>query len=83
MAAGKPVVLAIDGVIRDVVEEAGAGVFVQPGDGIALANAVTELWQNPSEVERMGVAGREHVGEHFDRSKQVEALGTILREMCP
>jgi glycosyltransferase involved in cell wall biosynthesis len=83
MAAGKPVVLAIDGVIRKVVEEAGAGVFVKPGDGIALADAVTELWQNPSEVERMGKAGREHVGEHFDRSKQVEALGIVLQEMCP
>lgn len=82
MAAGKPVLLAIDGVIREVVEEAKAGIFVQPGDGTALANALTKLWQNPSEVERMGAAGREYVGEHFDRSMQVEALGAILQEMC-
>ena len=33
MAAGRPVVLAVDGVIRQLVEEAGAGVFVPPGDG--------------------------------------------------
>ena len=33
MAAGRPVLLAIDGVIRDVVERARAGIFVPPGDG--------------------------------------------------
>ncbi|MBW3536137.1 MAG: glycosyltransferase family 4 protein, partial [Gemmatimonadetes bacterium] len=37
MAAGRPTLLAIDGVIREVVEEAGAGLFVQPGDPRALA----------------------------------------------
>jgi glycosyltransferase involved in cell wall biosynthesis len=31
MAAGRPVVLAIDGVIRQVVEAAGAGLAVPPG----------------------------------------------------
>ena len=31
MAAGRPVILAIDGVIREVVEKAEAGVFVPSG----------------------------------------------------
>lgn len=82
MAAGKPVVLAIDGVIRDVLEEAEAGVFVPPGDPTALANAVEKLWQDPSAVERMGTAGRAYVSDHFDRSKQVEAFAEILQEMA-
>lgn len=81
MAAGKPVVLAIDGVIRDLLEEANAGLFVQPGDEIALAEAVLKLWQNPGEGERMGQAGRAYVREHFDRSIQVEAFTELLQEM--
>src|SRR5262249_42849797 len=36
MAAGRPTLLAIDGVIRTVVEEAGGGLFVPPGDHVAL-----------------------------------------------
>jgi glycosyltransferase involved in cell wall biosynthesis len=40
LAAGKPILLAIDGVIRQVVEEAEAGIFVQPGNPQALAEAV-------------------------------------------
>jgi glycosyltransferase involved in cell wall biosynthesis len=43
MAAGRPVILAIDGVIREVVEEAQAGLFVPPGNPIALAAAIQEL----------------------------------------
>ncbi len=46
MAAGRPVVLAIDGVIRQVIEEAGAGVFVPPGDAAALAAAIRRLAAN-------------------------------------
>ena len=81
MAAGKPVVLAIDGVIRSVVEEAGAGIFVRPGNASELADAVTELWGNPTDVKRMGKAGRKYVEEHFDRSKQVESLVAVLEEL--
>jgi len=36
MAAGRPVILAIDGVIREEVDEAGAGIFVPPGDAESM-----------------------------------------------
>ncbi len=39
MAAGRPTILAIDGVIREVVEAALGGIFVPPGDDAALAAA--------------------------------------------
>jgi glycosyltransferase involved in cell wall biosynthesis len=32
MACGKPIILAIDGVIREVVEASGCGLFCRPGD---------------------------------------------------
>ena len=44
MAAEKPTILAIDGVIREVVEAAGGGLFVPPGDDEALAAAVLRHW---------------------------------------
>jgi len=83
MAAGKPVLLAIDGVIRDVVEAAGGGIFVPPGNSEALASAVEEMWQNPKDVKRMGASGREYVKVNFDRSKQVEALIEVIQELNP
>lgn len=67
MAAGKPVVLAIDGVIRQVIEEAGAGIAVPPGDSHALAQAIQHLADDPDLARRMGHQARLYVQSHFDR----------------
>jgi glycosyltransferase involved in cell wall biosynthesis len=81
MAAGRPVVLAIDGVIRAVVEAAGCGVFVRPGEPVALAQAVRALAANPSRSRQMGLAGRRYLEEHFSRSAVAEKLAVLLDEM--
>lgn len=78
MAAGRPVVLAIDGVIRLVIEAAGCGIFVQPGDPTALAQAVSSLAKDRSGAQRMGLAGRKYLEEHFSRDKMSDKLLEIL-----
>lgn len=82
MAAGRPVVLAIDGVIREVVETAQAGVFVQPGDDQALASVLSTLATNRLAASRMGVQGRLYVVEHFDRRKQSVAFAEVLLKVA-
>ena len=81
MAAGRPLVVAIDGVIRQVVEEAGCGIFAQPGDPSAIAQAVQDLAANKDGSRRMGLAGRKYLEEHFSRSVLAEKLSTILEDM--
>lgn len=81
MAAGRPVVLAIDGVIRQVVETAGCGVFVQPGDPDALAVAIRKLAGDRAASAAMGRNGRGYVGQHFDRASSARKLAGILEEM--
>jgi glycosyltransferase involved in cell wall biosynthesis len=78
MAAAKPVLLAIDGAIRQVVEDANAGVFVPPGDPQALANAVQELAFSPERAQEMGVNGRQYVVERFDRQRLADELLQIF-----
>jgi glycosyltransferase involved in cell wall biosynthesis len=68
MAAGRAVLLAIDGVIREVVESAGAGIFIQPGDPAALAQAIRGLADDPERAAGMGNRGRQYAEAHFDRS---------------
>ena len=67
MAAGRPVILAIDGVIREVVENAGAGVFVNPGDPQAMADAIISLAHSPELAPKMGQAGREAITKKYHR----------------
>jgi glycosyltransferase involved in cell wall biosynthesis len=81
MAAGRPVVLAIDGVIREVVEAAGGGIFTEPGNPAALAQAVCRLAVDPARARRMGLAGRQYLQEHFNRSLLAEKLSTLLEAM--
>lgn len=68
MAAGRPVVLAIDGVIRELVETANCGSFVQPGDPSQMASALLKLAADPQSAHLMGTNGREYVLEHFSRA---------------
>ena len=68
MAAGKPVILAIDGVIRELVEKAGGGIYVPPGDPEALADAILRLADDPQLAQVLGRQARAYVETHFDRS---------------
>ena len=81
MAAGKPVILAIDGVIREVVEAAGCGIFAQPGDPSALAHATQTLAADRARAQQMGLAGRKYLEEHFDRSALADRLVGIMENM--
>lgn len=78
MAAGRPTVLAIDGVIRHVIESAGAGIFVPPGDDAELAHAVRALHASPDMCCRMGESARAYVCKYFDREQHAEAFMSLL-----
>ena len=81
MAAGRPVVLAIDGVIREVVEQAGCGVFAQPGDPVALAEAIRALADDREQARAMGLRGREYVETNFEREELAEELAVLMERM--
>ena len=82
MAAGRPTILAIDGVIRQVMEASGGGVFVPPGDSVSLAGAVRKLKDDPSLAQRMGGSARAHVEEHFDRRQQAEDFEKLIQRVA-
>lgn len=82
MAAGRPVILAIDGVIREVVEAAEAGIAVPPGDAGALAAAVLRLTGNQPAARAMGFRGRACVEAHFDRRVLAEQLVQLVEDMA-
>jgi glycosyltransferase involved in cell wall biosynthesis len=73
------VLLAIDGVIREVVERAEAGLFVTPGDPEALVAGVKELHADRELARRMGLNGRRFVMEEFDRRQWAERLAQVFK----
>lgn len=81
MAAGKPVLLAIDGVIREVIELSKAGVFVEPGNPNSLAQTVLDLSKIPQDARRMGENGRDYVIKFFNRRDQADKFILLIEEL--
>lgn len=81
MAAGRPVVLAIDGVIREVVEAAGCGIFAAPGSADEVANAIRKLAADKKESRIMGLQGRDYLQRNFSRAAIGEKLLGLLEDL--
>jgi glycosyltransferase involved in cell wall biosynthesis len=81
MAAGRPVILAINGVIRQVVEQADGGLFTPPGDAAALAQAILRLKDDPQWARQKGLNARAYVEAHFDRTALADHLVEIVEQM--
>ena len=81
MAAARPTLLAIDGVIRQVVEAAGGGIAVPPGDHAALAEAVRRLHRDREQARAMGRAACQYVAAHFDRDQQAVQLAQLCNRL--
>jgi glycosyltransferase involved in cell wall biosynthesis len=82
MAAGRPTILAIDGVIRQVIDAARGGIYVPPGDATALAEAIRTLSANRDLARAQGQAARDYVVKNFDRRKQAEHFVELVKSMA-
>ena len=82
MACARPVLLQVDGEARQILEEAGGGTFVPPGDSAALAAAIDVMARCPAEDRAaMGERGRIYVHQHYLREHQADRLDAVLRSV--
>jgi glycosyltransferase involved in cell wall biosynthesis len=81
MASARPVVVAIDGVARKLVEEqARSGYFVEPENSDQLAETLMDLKNNPEKRRVFGQNGYEFVQEHFDRRKIADKYIRLIED---
>jgi glycosyltransferase involved in cell wall biosynthesis len=68
-AAGRPVIaiMARDGEIASLVDTHDCGLVIEPGDGDALAAALTRLAHAPETCAAMGRRARAMLDQHFSR----------------
>lgn len=81
MAAGKPVLLAIGGVVAEVIEAENAGILVEPGDPQSLANGVVAILQNPDRIITMGENGQRAIQDRYSRDFNSTKFLRIIEEM--
>ena len=76
----KPVLMAIDGVSRALVETADAGTFVEPENPADFAQKIRLYLKNPDLVKSQGENGYHYARQHFDREKlALQYLGLIAQ----
>lgn len=77
MACAKPVIGTNVKGSREAIQDQTTGFLVPVTDPEALANKMQWLMEHPIERQRMGLAARAHVVEHFSAQHVLERLGSI------
>jgi colanic acid biosynthesis glycosyl transferase WcaI len=81
MACERPVIVAVDGQARQIVEEAAAGVFVEPENNKALVKAILDLAETPDRRRQMGANGRQYIVSKFSREKTALDYIAVLESL--
>lgn len=81
MAAARPTLLAIGGVIAEVMQQAQGGIILPPGNPTALAQGILQLANNPAQAQALGANARRYVETHFDRPVLAARLEQLLKRM--
>lgn len=82
MACKKPIFMAIDGVSRTLVEDADAGVFVEPENPTDFALKVKMYMDNPELIRRQGESGYLFAKQNFDRKVLANKYLSYLEEFA-
>jgi glycosyltransferase involved in cell wall biosynthesis len=72
MAAGVPVVATASEGAREIIEDDQTGRLVPVGDSEAMATAIIELLNDPTERKRLADNALAHVQEKFSLDRMVE-----------
>jgi glycosyltransferase involved in cell wall biosynthesis len=81
MSCARPVIVGVDGQARQIVEEAGAGIVIEPENADALAQAIQKLAANPALGVDLGNRGREYIVRNLSRRETAEKYIHILQAL--
>jgi colanic acid biosynthesis glycosyl transferase WcaI len=81
MSCARPLILGVDGEARKIMDEAEAGLFVEPENVADLVDAVTRLLANPALRDFLGGNGRRRVLEKYSRKQTSEEYLVLLKSL--
>ena len=81
MSCARPVILGVDGQARQIIEDAGAGIVIEPENFEALVSAISRLCADRELGRRLGQKGREHIVQHFSRGRTAGKYIDVLQSL--
>jgi colanic acid biosynthesis glycosyl transferase WcaI len=83
MAAGKPLLLAVEGDAAELVARSGGGVIAEPDNPRALAAMADQLATMPKEeLEAMGRRGLSYYQEHLSIDRGTRGFARLFRKLA-
>ena len=81
MACAVPVIGAVEGEAREILERSGGARLIMPEDAAGLADAVRWFKLHPGESRQMGAAGRAFVTANYDRQVLADRYAAALQAL--
>ena len=81
MAAGKPILAAIDGSANEVIREAKCGKAVSAGDSSGLATLMADYIDNRKDYEECGSNGRAYFRAHFMKDRYMDEMERLMLQL--
>jgi glycosyltransferase involved in cell wall biosynthesis len=81
MACGRPVILAVDGQAREVLQQAQGGLFIEPENATALVEAIERLYHDVELRRVLGCSGRRYVTEQLSRARLATVYSRLLEKL--
>lgn len=81
MAAGRPIIAAINGISKTIIEDARCGYVCQADDVDALAALMQKVADDPECLASLGKNGREYFNKHFTLEMHMNGLLAWLEEL--
>ena len=78
MACARPIILGARGQAQKLLDEAGAGIAVEPENPQDYADAILKLADDAALRQRFGEQGRRHAVEHYSRATKAADFIRIL-----
>ena len=80
MATGKPVLGAMSGAGKELIDEVNCGKCAEAEDYIGLASLMADYVKNPLGYDGLGLNGKTYAKKHFALSGHIRMLEKILEE---
>ncbi|SPA44876.1 glycosyltransferase family 4 protein [Cupriavidus taiwanensis] len=78
MSVGTPVIASAAGGLTEIIEDGISGILVPPGDAVALASAMREVFEDEVLHKKLVSGGKQRVSEFFAASRAIEDFSQVL-----
>ena len=78
---GRPVVAHAIGALPELIRDGVDGILADPKNVEDLAQKLDGLLSNPKQAESMGLAGRQHLEDHFSHRRWLKEITTIYEDL--